>query len=81
VSELPDNIEWRVEAAPVPYPRAVETMEARAASIAAGTARELIWLLEHPPIYTAGTSAVPAELIDPRVPVYKTGRGGRYTYH
>jgi lipoyl(octanoyl) transferase len=81
VSELPDNIEWRVEAAPVPYPRAVETMEARAAAIAAGTARELIWLLGHPAIYTAGTSADPAELIDPRFPVYKTGRGGRYTYH
>ena len=56
-------------------------MEARAAAIAAGEARELIWLLEHPPIYTAGTSADAAELIDPRFPVHKTGRGGRYTYH
>lgn len=81
MSKLPDEIEWRVAPAPVSYPQAVETMEARAAAIAAGTARELIWLIEHPPIYTAGTSADPTELLDPRFPVYKTGRGGRYTYH
>ena len=81
MSDLPDEIEWRIDPAPVPYPIAVETMEARAAAIAAGTARELIWLLEHPPIYTAGTSADPAELLDPRFPVFKTGRGGKYTYH
>jgi len=56
-------------------------MEARAAAIASGEAAELIWLLEHPPIYTAGTSADEAELIDPRFPVFKSGRGGRYTYH
>lgn len=80
-SPIPDDIEWRVSPAPVPYPEAVAEMEARAAAIAAGAARELIWLLEHPPIYTAGTSADPAELIDPRFPVHKTGRGGRYTYH
>ena len=78
---LPDEIEWRVSPTPVPYPEAVAAMEARAAAIAAGEARELIWLLEHPPIYTAGTSADAAELIDPRFPVHKTGRGGRYTYH
>jgi len=81
VTDLPDDIEWRVASAPVAYPQAVEAMEARAAAIAAGEARELIWLLEHPPVYTAGTSADPAELLDPRFPVYKTGRGGRYTYH
>lgn len=56
-------------------------MEARAAAVAVGEARELVWLLEHPPVYTAGTSADPAELIDPRFPVVATGRGGRYTYH
>lgn len=80
--DFPDpDVEWRVSAAPVPYPDAVAEMEARAAAIAAGEARELIWLLEHPPVYTAGTSADPAELLDPRFPVFKTGRGGRYTYH
>jgi lipoyl(octanoyl) transferase len=81
VTSLPPEIEWRVEPAPIAYPDAVATMEARAAAIAAGEARELIWLVEHPPIYTAGTSADPAELVDPRFPVFKTGRGGRYTYH
>ncbi|TPG39877.1 lipoyl(octanoyl) transferase LipB [Sphingomonas koreensis] len=78
---IPDEIEWRVATAPVPYPQALSEMEARAADVAAGRARELIWLLEHPPVYTAGTSADPAELLDPRFPVYATGRGGRYTYH
>jgi len=77
----PPGVEWRVSSAPVAYPDAVAAMEARAAAIAAGEARELIWLLEHPPVYTAGTSADPAELLDPRFPVFKTGRGGRYTYH
>ncbi len=77
----PDDIEWRISPALVPYPDALATMEARAAAVAAGRARELIWLLEHPPIYTAGTSADPAELIDPRFPVFASGRGGRYTYH
>ncbi|MBX9860804.1 MAG: lipoyl(octanoyl) transferase LipB [Sphingomonas sp.] len=76
-----DDIEWRISTDPVPYPEALAMMEARAAAVAAGSARELIWLLEHPPIYTAGTSADPAELIDPRFPVFATGRGGRYTYH
>ena len=76
-----DDIEWRVEPGLTDYPGALRTMEARAADIAAGTEREQIWLLEHPPIYTAGTSADPAELIDPRFPVVSAGRGGRYTYH
>lgn len=78
---IPDEIEWRVEPGLVDYDAAVEAMTARAAAIRAGTARELVWLLEHPPLYTAGTSADPAELIDPRFPVFKSGRGGRYTYH
>ncbi len=76
-----DDIEWRISAEPVAYEAAVAVMEERAAAIAAGTARELIWLLEHPTVYTGGTSADPAELLDPRFPVVKTGRGGRYTYH
>ncbi|MFL9840970.1 lipoyl(octanoyl) transferase LipB [Sphingomonas sp. ST-64] len=79
--ELVDGIEWRVSDGRVPYPDALAEMETRVAAIQAGTAREQIWLLEHPPVYTAGTSADPAELIDPRFPVFNTGRGGRYTYH
>jgi lipoyl(octanoyl) transferase len=73
--------EWRISERPVAYPDAVAEMEARAAAIADGTARELIWLLEHPPIYTAGTSAKEADLLDARFPVYRTGRGGQFTYH
>ena len=73
--------EWRIEHAPVPYRAALDEMTARNAAIAAGTARELIWLLEHPPVYTAGTSAAAAELLDPRFEVVEAGRGGRYTYH
>ncbi len=81
-SDNPANsIEWRVETRPVPYPEALADMEARAAAIHAGTAGERVWLLEHPPLYTAGTSADRAELLDPRFPVYDAGRGGRYTYH
>jgi len=77
-----DAIEWRVSEGLVPYPEALAEMEARAAAIRAGEARELIWLLEHPPLYTAGTSADPAELFNPEgFPVYAAGRGGRYTYH
>ncbi|OCC25362.1 lipoate-protein ligase B [Croceicoccus estronivorus] len=76
-----DLIEWRTETAPVPYRTALETMTARNADIAAGRAEELVWLLEHPPVYTAGTSAVAGELLDPRFEVVATGRGGRYTYH
>ncbi len=73
--------EWRISPDLVPYPQALADMDARAAAIAAGTAAELVWLLEHPPVYTAGTSADPAEVIDPRFEVYATGRGGRHTYH
>ena len=75
------GIEWRVAAEPVEYSAALAEMEARAAAIADGLAPELIWLLEHPPVYTAGTSADPAELVDARFPVHPAGRGGRYTYH
>jgi lipoyl(octanoyl) transferase len=80
--EFPPDIEWRVSDAPVPYEEAIRFMEERAAAIRAGTASECIWLLEHPPLFTAGTSADPAELFNPQhFPVYETGRGGRYTYH
>ncbi|VVT16675.1 Octanoyltransferase [Sphingomonas sp. EC-HK361] len=76
-----DDIEWRVSAGLTDYAAALAEMEARAAAVGAGDGRELIWLLEHPPVYTAGTSADPAELVDPRFPVVAAGRGGRYTYH
>jgi lipoyl(octanoyl) transferase len=77
-----DGIEWRVSGGAVPYPQALAEMEARAAAIRDGSAGELIWLLEHPPLYTAGTSASADELLAPeRFPVFPTGRGGRYTYH
>jgi lipoyl(octanoyl) transferase len=77
-----DIPEWQVTPGLTPYPEALADMEARAAAIRAGTARERIWLLEHPPLYTAGTSADPAELFNPQgFPVYEAGRGGRYTYH
>jgi lipoyl(octanoyl) transferase len=76
-----DAIEWRQDSAPVGYRAALAEQEARNAAIAAGQARELVWLLEHPPVYTAGTSAAAAELLDPRFEVVETGRGGRYTYH
>ncbi len=76
------EVEWRIEPAPVDYPDAVDAMDARVAAIRAGTASELVWLVEHPPLYTAGTSASIAELLDPGCfPVFTTGRGGRYTYH
>lgn len=74
-------IEWRIDGARIDYPEALAEMEARAAAIFDGTARERVWLLEHPPLYTGGTSADPAELLDPRFPVHAAGRGGRYTYH
>jgi lipoyl(octanoyl) transferase len=74
-------IEWRRERAPVPYSAALAEMDARNAAVQAGAAAELVWLLEHPPVYTAGTSADPAELVDPRFEVVEAGRGGRYTYH
>ena len=78
---LPETIELRAESTPVPYRAALEAMTLRNAAVAAGEARELIWLLEHPPVYTAGTSAAAAELLDPRFEVVEAGRGGRYTYH
>ena len=73
---------WAVSSGRVDYPAAVEAMEARAAEIAAGRAGELVWLLEHPPLYTAGVSAKPHDLLDPeRFPVFRSGRGGQFTYH
>ena len=74
-------IEWRIEPGLTAYPDAVAFMEDRAAAIAEGRARELVWLVEHPPIYTAGTSAQDGDLLDARFPVFKTGRGGQFTYH
>ena len=75
-------IEWRCSDRLVAYEEAVAEMESRIAAIRAGAAPELVWLLEHPPLYTAGTSARPEDLLDPaRLPVFKTGRGGQYTYH
>jgi lipoyl(octanoyl) transferase len=75
-------VEWAKAAAPVDYPDAVSAMQDRAAAIAAGSGPELVWLLEHPAIYTAGTSARPDELLAPtRFPVFSSGRGGRLTYH
>src|SRR5436305_2656732 len=76
-----DAIEWRASDAPVPYLDAVAVMEERAAAIAAGSASELVWLLEHPPLYTGGTSAKSQDLRDARFPVFQTGRGGQFTYH
>ena len=74
--------EWIGSETPIAYSEAVAAMEARVAAIHAGTAGELVWLLEHPALYTAGTSATPDELLDGgRLPVHRTGRGGRYTYH
>src|SRR5215218_4549285 len=77
-----EDMEWRVSDTLVPYEEALAFMEDRAAAIRAGAARECIWLLEHPPLFTAGTSADPAELFNPTgFPVFEAGRGGRYTYH
>jgi len=77
-----EAIEWRVSPGLSPYAETVAEMEARAGAIRAGEARELVWLLEHPPLYTAGTSAGDDELLAPdRFPVFRSGRGGRYTYH
>jgi lipoyl(octanoyl) transferase len=78
----PAAIEWRCSDQPVPYEEAVAAMESRIAAIRAGSAAELVWLLEHPPLYSAGTSARAEDLLDPqRLPVYRSGRGGQYTYH
>jgi lipoyl(octanoyl) transferase len=76
------GIEWRISEIPIGYEPAVIEMEARVAAIRAGLAPELVWLLEHPPLYTAGTSAREEDLLEPHLlPVHRTGRGGRYTYH
>ena len=78
----PGPLEWRVSDQQVPYPDALATMEGRVEAIRAGRAPELVWLLEHPPLYTAGTSARPEDLLAPaRFPVFTAGRGGQYTYH
>jgi lipoyl(octanoyl) transferase len=82
VTGIPPQIEWRVSEAQVPYEEALAFMEQRVAEIRQGSAPECVWLLEHPPLFTAGTSADPAELTNPlHFPVYVAGRGGRYTYH
>lgn len=78
---LTEAVEWRTATAPVPYDEAVIAMEARVREIRAGTAPELVWLLEHPALYTAGTSARRADLVAPLLPVHYTGRGGQWTYH
>ncbi len=74
-------VEWRVSDAPVPYLEAVDAMEAKVAAIAADDAPELVWLLEHPSLYTSGTSSSSADLLDLRFPLFATGRGGQTTYH
>ena len=74
-------VEWRISDRPVDYAQAVAAMEARATAIAAGEANELVWLLEHPPLYTSGTSGKGSDLLDPRFPLFATGRGGQLTYH
>jgi lipoyl(octanoyl) transferase len=77
-----DAVDWTIGRAPVAYPEAVAAMEARVAAISAGTAPEQVWLVEHPALYTAGTSARIEDLLEPdRFPVFRTGRGGQYTYH
>lgn len=79
---MPMKIEWRISDQPVPYDEALAFMEERVAAIRAGTAPQCVWLLEHPPLYTAGTSADPKDLLwHDRFPVHHTGRGGQYTYH
>jgi lipoyl(octanoyl) transferase len=74
-------VEWRIADAPIPYLDAVAAMEARVAAIADGQAAELVWLLEHPPLYTSGTSGKPGDLLEARFPLFETGRGGQLTYH
>jgi lipoyl(octanoyl) transferase len=75
------TVEWWISDTPVPYPEAVAAMEARVAGIAAHQAPELVWLLQHPPLYTSGTSGKDSDLLDPRFPLFATGRGGQLTYH
>jgi lipoyl(octanoyl) transferase len=74
-------VQWRVSDRPVPYEAALAAMDERVAAIAAGGAPEQVWLVEHPPLYTAGTSARPEDLVEARFPVHQTGRGGQFTYH
>jgi lipoyl(octanoyl) transferase len=74
-------VEWRISDAPVPYLEALAAMEARVADIATHQAPELVWLLEHPPLYTSGTSGKASDLLNPRFPLFSTGRGGQLTYH
>jgi lipoyl(octanoyl) transferase len=82
IQDLPSSIEWRRDYAQVPYRAALDFMTGRNAAIAEGTADELVWLLEHPPLYTAGVSARADDLLDgARFPVFESGRGGQYTYH
>ena len=82
VGTIASELEWRISDEPVDYEAAVAEMERRIAAIRTGTAPELVWLLEHPPLYTAGTSAREEDLLEPQyLPVHHTGRGGRYTYH
>jgi lipoyl(octanoyl) transferase len=81
VVEQDRALEWRITPGLTPYPDAVAEMEARVEAIGRGQADELVWLLEHPPLYTAGTSAQASDLLQPRFPVFATGRGGQYTYH
>jgi lipoyl(octanoyl) transferase len=75
------GVDWRISDSPVDYLEAVAAMEARATAIASGEASELVWLLEHPPLYTSGTSGKAGDLLDPRFPLFATGRGGQVTYH
>ena len=74
-------VEWRVSDRPVPYPDSLAAMDARVAEIAAGGAPELVWLLEHPPLYTSGTSGKDDDLLNPRFPMFQSSRGGQVTYH
>src|SRR3954471_11759784 len=77
----PGAVEWLISRAPVPYPEALAVMESRVAAIAANKAPELVCLLEHPPLYTSGTSGNPKDMLDPRFPTFASGRGGQLTYH
>ena len=81
LSSAEGGVEWRISDAPVDYLDAVAVMETRAADIADGKASELVWLLEHPPLYTSGTSGKEGDLLDPHFPLFATGRGGQVTYH
>ncbi|MBR1207403.1 MULTISPECIES: lipoyl(octanoyl) transferase LipB [unclassified Bradyrhizobium] len=76
-----EAVEWRISDRPVPYPDSLTAMDTRVAAIAEGSAPELVWLLEHPPLYTSGTSGKADDLLDPRFPTFQSGRGGQVTYH